>query len=116
MGYTLIHKMELPHIGEHCTFKTCNKLDYLPFKCVKCQITFCEEHYKPSQHNCSKHGEEKSVAMKVKKKKKKSNPCEMVDCRGFNLVPMLCGDCGLNFCIKHRFAADHECLGRFTSR
>ena len=25
-------KMELPHLGEQCSDKTCNKLDYLPMR------------------------------------------------------------------------------------
>ena len=27
------------------------------------------------------------------------------------LVPVLCSDCKLNFCLSHRHTADHECKG-----
>merc|ERR1712226_606047 len=115
-----LHIMELPHIGTHCHLKSCNKLDYLPFKCNKCQLSFCESHHEPKLHSCSSLATEEKEShqpQKIKpKKKKKSNPCQMPECRGFNLVPMTCRDCGLNFCMKHRFAVDHACLGRMTSR
>jgi hypothetical protein len=25
------------------------------------------------------------------------------------LVPMRCSDCGISFCVKHRFPVDHQC-------
>merc|ERR1739845_55169 len=107
--------MELPHIGKHCELKSCNKLDYLPIKCNKCNLTFCDSHHEPKSHKCPKL-QPKHEPSAPKKKTKKSNPCMMPACRGFNLVPMLCHKCGLNFCVKHRFAQDHACLGRMTSR
>ena len=40
-------RMELPNLGEHCSFKECNKLDFLPFKCISgCGKSFCGDHYK----------------------------------------------------------------------
>ena len=39
--------MELPNLGEHCSFNECNKLDFLPFKCISgCGKSFCGDHYK----------------------------------------------------------------------
>jgi len=98
-------------------------VDYLPFKCKQCAENFCENHWKPGQHTCSKSpAVEQSTVKKVepakvkKKKKPKQNPCQMPNCSGHNLVRMGCGDCGLNFCVKHRFPEDHACLKRHTSR
>merc|ERR1712110_328514 len=119
-------KMELPHLGTHCSLPTCNRLDYLPFKCNNCAENFCENHWKSGQHNCSKspveHSStfdnvaEKTTITTVKKKKPKQNPCKMPNCSGHNLVRMGCGECGLNFCVKHRFPDEHQCLRRHTSR
>ena len=40
-------RMELPNLGEHCSFIECNKLDFLPFKCISgCGKSFCGDHYK----------------------------------------------------------------------
>ena len=40
-------RMELPNLGKHCSFKECNKLDFLPFKCISgCGKSFCGDHYK----------------------------------------------------------------------
>merc|ERR1712110_1246861 len=37
--------MELPHLGTHCSLASCNRLDYLPFKCKHCVKNFCENHW-----------------------------------------------------------------------
>merc|ERR1711879_534831 len=55
-------KMELPHIGTHCQLKSCNRLDYLPFKCNHCSLNFCESHWKPDQHECSKFVKENTTS------------------------------------------------------
>merc|ERR1712130_202132 len=122
-------KMELPHIGTHCQLKSCNRLDYLPFKCNHCSFNFCENHWKPDQHECAKFikNEENSTSTKPQKstekqkpekpkKKRKRNPCQLPNCSGYNLVKMNCNQCGGNFCMKHRFPEDHQCIGRFNSR
>merc|ERR1711923_64973 len=102
--------MELPHIGTHCQLKSCNRLDYLPFTCKHCKMNFCEDHWKPDGHSCSKLSqvqkevknstEIKSIETQKSKSKKKSkkNPCQLPNCSGYNLVHMGCGECGGNFC------------------
>lgn len=39
-----------------------------------------------------------------------TNRCSQKGCKKRELVPMVCKDCDQNFCIKHRFPADHDCL------
>ncbi|KAM0753358.1 hypothetical protein T439DRAFT_286529, partial [Meredithblackwellia eburnea MCA 4105] len=41
--------------GTHCSDKSCNQLDFLPFKCQACALPYCQHHWKPQQHNCSKY-------------------------------------------------------------
>ncbi|CAG5094254.1 Oidioi.mRNA.OKI2018_I69.XSR.g13392.t1.cds [Oikopleura dioica] len=48
--------MELPHLGTHCHFAECNRLDFLPMKCRGCSESFCSEHFGLDIHNCSKAG------------------------------------------------------------
>ncbi|SPO26745.1 uncharacterized protein UTRI_04053_B [Ustilago trichophora] len=41
-------------IGEHCAFSTCGRLSFLPVSCPLCTTTFCESHFLPEQHSCTK--------------------------------------------------------------
>ncbi|EEB19765.1 arsenite inducuble RNA associated protein aip-1, putative [Pediculus humanus corporis] len=45
--------MELPEIGEHCNETSCNRLDFLPFKCDACSKIFCSHHMNYEKHKCS---------------------------------------------------------------
>ncbi|KAH8916044.1 hypothetical protein BT69DRAFT_1303152 [Atractiella rhizophila] len=47
---------EMIEIGQHCTLESCNQLDFLPFKCNKCEKNFCAEHWKVGDHDCPKAG------------------------------------------------------------
>ncbi|KAI8440979.1 hypothetical protein MSG28_009261 [Choristoneura fumiferana] len=44
--------MEFPHIGKNCSYKSCNKLDFLPMKCGACRDVFCSDHFAYSHHEC----------------------------------------------------------------
>ncbi|KHN86445.1 AN1-type zinc finger protein 2B [Toxocara canis] len=35
--------------------------------------------------------------------------CSLHGCKKRELVPIQCKECGLNFCVKHRFPSDHDC-------
>ncbi|CAL8273418.1 unnamed protein product [Lota lota] len=45
--------MELPHLGEHCSEKTCKRLDFLPMKCDACEDIFCKDHITYANHKCT---------------------------------------------------------------
>ena len=45
--------MELPHLGKHCSEKSCRQLDFLPMKCDACSEIFCKDHLQYDDHNCS---------------------------------------------------------------
>lgn len=47
-------KMELPHLGKHCSKSDCNKLDFLPIKCDACTLLYCDDHFRYTNHNCPK--------------------------------------------------------------
>ncbi|VDK45477.1 unnamed protein product [Anisakis simplex] len=38
-----------------------------------------------------------------------TNRCSMHGCKKRELIPIQCKECGMNFCVKHRFPADHDC-------
>ncbi|RKP21351.1 hypothetical protein ROZALSC1DRAFT_11542 [Rozella allomycis CSF55] len=48
--------MELD-VGRQCSLKSCKQLDFLPFKCPACSLSFCENHWKPGDHSCVKRRE-----------------------------------------------------------
>ncbi|XP_067334389.1 AN1-type zinc finger protein 2A isoform X2 [Channa argus] len=45
--------MELPDLGEHCSEKTCKRLDFLPMKCDACEEIFCKDHITYANHKCT---------------------------------------------------------------
>lgn len=45
-------QMEFPDVGQHCTFKSCHKLEYCPFKCDLCKDVFCTKHRNSADHAC----------------------------------------------------------------
>ncbi|KAF7667961.1 hypothetical protein LDENG_00038380 [Lucifuga dentata] len=44
--------MEFPDLGEHCSEKTCKRLDFLPMRCDACQEIFCKDHITYVNHKC----------------------------------------------------------------
>ena len=41
-------------ICQHSCFDQCQQLDFLPFTCQGCRLTFCAEHRTCAAHNCTK--------------------------------------------------------------
>lgn len=133
-------EMELPNIGKHCSLKSCNQLDFLPFKCSLCNDIFCGEHYKQDSHPCAGTKADARatvcpVCSQVIPVNRNSNPnlavdahiakgcqpvtttkaytnsCSVPNCKVKSLVPIKCDACLKTHCIKHRLEADHSCTG-----
>ncbi|VUG19583.1 DEBR0S5_06524g1_1 [Brettanomyces bruxellensis] len=48
---TTIHEQGMLDIGKHCCI--CRRLDFLPYTCPKCSMSFCNEHRKQfNEHKC----------------------------------------------------------------
>ncbi|XP_016414975.1 AN1-type zinc finger protein 2A-like isoform X2 [Sinocyclocheilus rhinocerous] len=45
--------MEFPDLGEHCSEKSCKRLDFLPMKCDACEEIFCKDHITYANHKCT---------------------------------------------------------------
>ncbi|KAK3512100.1 hypothetical protein QTP70_030345 [Hemibagrus guttatus] len=45
--------MEFPDLGEHCSEKSCKRLDFLPMRCDACEGIFCKDHIIYASHNCT---------------------------------------------------------------
>ncbi|EDW64785.1 AN1-type zinc finger protein 2A [Drosophila virilis] len=130
--------MEFPHLGQHCNEATCNRLDFLPVKCDSCDKVFCATHYNYERHNCpgahkknfqvpicplcgepvpTAPGVEPDLTVgqhidkqcKSDSKKIYTNRCHAKGCKRKELIPVLCSQCKLNFCLRHRHTSDHDC-------
>lgn len=142
--------MEFPHIGKNCSFKSCNKLDFLPMKCGACKEVFCSDHFAYAKHECpepntrdiqvpvcplcsapvpGKRAEPPDVAVSAhidnhctsdpareRRKKVFTNRCSFKGCKAKEMVPLVCSECSLNFCLRHRHAADHTCEGKMAAK
>jgi predicted nucleic acid binding AN1-type Zn finger protein len=38
--------------GTVCSHDSCRTIDFLPFKCSHCTQSYCQEHWKPADHEC----------------------------------------------------------------
>ncbi|XP_037710344.1 AN1-type zinc finger protein 2A [Drosophila subpulchrella] len=130
--------MEFPHLGQHCSEQTCNRLDFLPVKCDSCDKVFCASHYNYDRHNCpaahrknvqvpicplcrepvpTPPGVEPDITVgqhidqqcKSESKKIYTNRCHAKGCKRKELIPVTCSQCHLNFCLRHRHTSDHNC-------
>ncbi|KAG5850298.1 AN1-type zinc finger protein 1 [Anguilla rostrata] len=93
-------------IGKHCTIATCNQQDFLPFVCDDCSGVFCIEHRSRESHACPEIPVKKEV---LTSGSSTSYPCTFEDCKGKELLPVLCPHCQKNFCLAHRHQDDHKC-------
>lgn len=46
------------------------------------------------------------------RRKAYTNKCSNKGCKIKEIVPVLCPECTLNFCLKHRHTTDHKCQGK----
>ncbi|KAJ8277616.1 hypothetical protein GJAV_G00077580 [Gymnothorax javanicus] len=93
-------------IGRHCSIKTCNQKDFLPFICDACSGVFCIEHRSRESHACPE------IPVKNEALTSGCNTsylCTFDDCKGKELLPVLCPHCNKNFCFAHRHQDDHKC-------
>ncbi|XP_028288881.1 AN1-type zinc finger protein 1 [Parambassis ranga] len=93
-------------IGKHCKIDSCNLKDFLPFVCDSCSGVFCLEHRSREAHSCTE--------VSVKRESRTaggstSYPCSFKDCKGKELLPVICPQCEKHFCLVHRHQDDHKC-------
>lgn len=60
----------------------------------------------------SQHIDDECQDDRAKKKRKNTNKCTLKGCKNKQLVPILCSECKLNFCLRHRYPSDHSCNPR----
>ncbi|RNA33684.1 AN1-type zinc finger 1 [Brachionus plicatilis] len=98
-------------IGKHCSFESCNRLDFLPVKCELCHFNYCKEHYSFESHQCAKYEEKnKQNLTKVAGSSRiKFYDCTFEECKQKEMVQVICEFCDKRLCMKHRLQIDHKC-------
>ncbi|KAL6097711.1 zfand1 [Pungitius sinensis] len=94
-------------IGKHCQIDSCCQKDFLPFVCELCSGVFCLEHRSRDAHSCSEEPVKRASQNAVGGST--SFPCSFQDCKGKELLPVICSQCGKHFCLAHRHQDDHKC-------
>ncbi|GJN34091.1 hypothetical protein PR202_gb22730 [Eleusine coracana subsp. coracana] len=126
-----------PDLGAHCDDPDCNQLDFLPFVCDGCGNTFCAEHRTYKAHGCANEGrtvvvceacgaaieripgqDDEQAVLAAHARSRQCDParkhkprCPVRRCKEtltFSNTSQ-CKRCGQKVCLKHRFAADHDC-------
>jgi len=100
--------MELD-IGCHCSFKECQQLDFLPIKCLYCELLFCKIHSVNYMHNCPVEADSSQALLPADDGQPKSYKCTFQDCKDTVLTQVLCDECQKQVCLKHRLPYDHQC-------
>ena len=95
-------------IGGHCTFMTCNKLDFLPIKCRFCLSDFCEDHMTPERHSCANLPLSSSASAKSTAPIESLPPCPVNECTTSKGAMLVCDMCYKHFCIPHHLPESHR--------
>lgn len=45
-----------------------------------------------------------------------TNKCSLKGCKKKEVIPVVCNECTLNYCLKHRHPSDHKCEGKVAAR
>jgi len=87
------------YIGAHCA--KCQQIDYLPFKCTKCNRSYCKDH---RSHGCQI---DSKVIDNQNTSKINTKKCPMNGCNDNLVISYKCNMCNIQYCIKHRHHLDH---------
>ena len=98
--------MELPDLGKHCFVSHCKQLDFLPFECIHCLMTFCKDHFGLESHDCEK---KPNNTVTEKRRNEDVYMCSVDGCRKTELAPIRCSRCDVQVCLAHRAEQDHAC-------
>lgn len=98
--------------GEHCAYRACGTLSFLPIACPQCTARFCEKHAQPEQHACVRPLRVPTPCDTMRRR------CELPGCPRWSLqvegtalahrAPR-CERCQGLFCMRHRSAIAHKC-------
>ncbi|RMD42268.1 hypothetical protein DV735_g2849, partial [Chaetothyriales sp. CBS 134920] len=129
-SYTMLQVGDVEAIGAHCQMAFCHQLDFLPFRCDSCHLTFCLDHRSETAHKCAKEGEwarrrdgrtsqtststtTATTTLSQKPTLQTGTQCYQTQCRTFvdsgRNTGVRCSRCNRTYCLKHRMQEDHDC-------
>jgi len=126
-------------VGAQCAVQECRQLDFLPFTCDLCSLTYCLDHRTYQKHRCPRADEqdcrvilcpichnsirivpnedinltfERHRTSPDCKKKEKKARCPVAECKEKLTFSNTfdCKKCGKQVCLKHRFEDLHPCI------
>lgn len=106
---------EFGSIGSHCHYERCHQLDWLPFDCDLCKHKFCLAHRTTDSHECAVAQQQQQQHQEMmshranRVRQLNVNPYKCDCCNQRSLQENVCRSCKHNYCLKHRFAGDHDC-------
>lgn len=110
MAFPRAPAADLSTIGSHCEFPACCRLDFLPFKCADCRLTYCLDHRQRTAHQCTASD---TLIRTRPENSSDSTPdfhsCSTTGCQQREHIEIRCSECGGNFCFAHRHPEDHGC-------
>lgn len=85
------------------------------------QVPFCPLCNKPVSFkygdqpdiNMNRHIEQECT-IKQKSNKIYTNKCSMVNCKNREAIELICNECRLSYCLKHRHTIDHNCSREYS--
>ncbi|UJR20849.1 hypothetical protein I4U23_023959 [Adineta vaga] len=118
--------MEFPQVGQHCSAKTCNKLDHIKYNEHQCPSSYrkniqipicplCNQHvpyeYRDQSPDRAVSGHIDRDCQSRKRDKVYSNKCSVSSCKQREAIQVNCEKCSKTYCLRHRFPDDHKCQG-----
>lgn len=103
--------MELPEVGGNCRVPSCQQLDFLPFRCPHCNLSYCPVHRHAGAHSCSGDPDRVLATIPLDSGPTEKQQCAMNECNVSERAELmqLCSGCGRRFCLSHRHERDHGC-------
>ena len=99
------------NIGAHCSYKECNQIDFLPIRCLNCNMLFCKLHSVADQHQCVNFSNTSVKEIFAVDSIITGYDCFVDKCFIRELTIIVCDRCEQQTCLKHRLPEDHCCKG-----
>jgi len=99
---------ELVNLGEHCSWPSCHRLDFLPIGCFHCKENFCSDHSSLDNHNCPNQPNN-DVLYPSSVPAPTTYSCSVIDCKKREQVSIKCPHCNVQVCLGHRHQQEHHC-------
>lgn len=86
--------------------------------CPLCSAPVPGRRGEPPDVAVSAHIDNQCTSDKAKERRNKvfTNRCSFKGCKTKEMVPLICAECSLNYCLRHRHMTDHACEGKLAAK